>query len=96
MQAMADDRIPALPAVRRWLGNPVARAALRFIARNDDCGNRLDNAIRYYLDPADDDLCWRCRLAGHMVGYTLRRSSGLFGVSEDDIKKGLRKTVFLR
>lgn len=93
---MADDRIHALPAVRRWLGNPVARTLLRFIARNDDCGNRLTNAIHYYLDPADNDLCWRCRFAGHMVGHTLRRSSTLFGVSEDDIRRGLTETVFLR
>lgn len=92
---MTDARINALPAVRRWLGNPVARALLRFIARDDECGNRLDNAIRYYLDQ-NDGLCWRCRLAGHMVGLTLRRSSDLFGVSEDDIKKGLSETVFLR
>lgn len=92
---MTDDRINALPAVRRWLGNPVARALLRFVARDDECGNRLDNAIRYYLDQ-NDGLCWRCRLAGHMVGLTLHRSSDLFGVSGDDITSGLRETVFLR
>jgi len=92
---MADDRIHALPAVRRRLGNPFARALLRFVARDDGCGNRLTNAIRYYLDPTDV-LCWRCRLAGRMVGHTLRRSSDLFGVSEDDIRNGLRETVFLR
>ncbi len=92
---MTDDRIHALPAVRRQLGNPVARALLRFIIQEDNCGNRLTNAIRYYLDPTIE-LCWRCRLAGHIVGHTLRRSSDLFGVSEDDIRKGLTETVFLR
>ena len=92
---MTDDRIHALPAVRRRLGNPVARALLRFVARDDDCGNRLANAIRYYLGPTEG-LCWKCRLAGRMVGHTLHRSSDLFGVSEGDIKSGLRETVFLR
>ena len=92
---MADDRIHALPAVRRWLGNPVARALLRFVTRDDDCGNRLENAISYYLDPTCD-TCWKCRLAGRMVGHTLHRSSTLFGVSEDAIRSGLRETVFLR
>ena len=92
---MEDDRIHALPVVRRWLGNPVACALLRFIARDDECGNRLENAIRYYLDPTDE-LCWKCRLASHMVGYTLRRSSDIFGVSEDAIRRGLAETVFLR
>lgn len=92
---MEDDRIHALPVVRRWLGNPVACALLRFIARDDECGNRLENAIRYYLEP-DGGLCWKCRLAGHMVGYTLRRSSDIFGVSEEAIRRGLAETVFLR
>lgn len=92
---MADDRIHALPAVRRRLGNPVARVLLQFVIRDDDCGNRLENAIRYYPDPADD-LCWKCRLAGRMVGHTLRRSSDLFRVSEDDIRRGLTETFFLR
>lgn len=92
---MTDDRIHALPAVRRRLGNPIARTLLRFIIQDDECGNRLENAIQHYLDP-DDDLCWKCKLAGHMVGHTLRRSSDLFGISEEDIKKGLGETVFLR
>ncbi|MCE5338323.1 MAG: radical SAM protein [Methanomicrobiaceae archaeon] len=92
---MADDRIHALPAVGRWLGNPVARALLRFVTRHDDWGNRLENAISYYLDPTYD-TCWKCRLAGRMVGHTLHRSSTLFGVSEDDIRRGLAETVFLR
>jgi len=92
---MTDDRIHALPAVRRWLGNPFSRALLRFVVQDDDCGNRLTNAIRYYQDPSIE-LCWRCRLAGRMVGQTLHRSSNFFGVSEDDVRSGLRETVFLR
>lgn len=93
---MADDRIHALPAVRRWLGNPVARNLLRFVTRDDGCGNRLTNAVQYYRDPATDGLCWRCRLAGRMVGHTLHRSSALFGLNEDDIRSGLAEPVFLR
>ena len=50
---MTDDRIHALPAVRRWLGNPVARALLRFIIQDAECGNRLENAIQHYLNPTD-------------------------------------------
>lgn len=90
-----DDRIHALPAIRRWLGNPFARALLRFVTRNDRCGNRLENAVRYYLEPGDD-LCWKCRLSGRMIGHILHRSSTLFGVNEDDIRHGLQETIFLR
>jgi len=92
---MSDDRIHALPAVRRLLGNPVSRSMLRFVTQDDDCGDRLTNAIRYYQG-SSDGLCWRCRLAGRMVGYTLHRSSQIFGVNEDDIKKGLDEPVFVR
>ncbi|HQN92470.1 MAG TPA: radical SAM/SPASM domain-containing protein, partial [Methanoculleus sp.] len=92
---MSDDRIHALPAVRRLLGNPVSRSMLRFVTQDDDCGDRLTNAIRCYQG-SSDGLCWRCRLAGRMVGYTLHRSSQIFGVNEDDIKKGLDEPVFVR
>ncbi len=92
---MADERIYSFPAVRRWLGNPFALAALRFMTVKDDCGDRLTNAINYYLDPSETH-CWRCNLAGCMVGLTLRRSGKLFGVSEDDIRSGLSETVFQR
>ncbi|MFA6331850.1 MAG: radical SAM protein [Methanoregula sp.] len=39
-------------------------------------------------------MCWKCRLAGKIVGYTLRKSSNLFGVGNEDIKKGLAEPVF--
>ncbi len=92
---MADERIYSFGAVRRWLGNPFTLVALRFVTRKDDCGDRLTNAINYYLDPSET-RCWRCNLAGRMVGVTLRRSSDLFGVGEDEIRAGLSETVFQR
>jgi len=92
---MSDDITSAMAAVERWIGNPVSRAFLRFIATNDACGNRLSNAIDHYLGK-EMNLCWRCRLAGKMVGYTLQKSSRLFDVSDADIRKGLAEPVFKR
>jgi radical SAM protein with 4Fe4S-binding SPASM domain len=90
---MSDDSIHTFPAVRRWLGNPFALAALRFVAQKDKCGNRLSNAIQYYLNE-NDDFCWKCRLAGRMVGYTVTRGGKLFGVKEDSVRAGLSQKVF--
>ncbi|HZD42792.1 MAG TPA: radical SAM protein, partial [Methanomicrobiales archaeon] len=92
---MVDDSIHAFPAVRKWLGNPFTLTLLRFIVQNDRCGNRLSNAIHYYLNPSDE-YCWKCQLAGRMVGYTLKKSSDLFGVSETDIKNGISNPAYQR
>ena len=90
-----DDVTTAMAAVERWLGNPVSLSLLNFVATNDECGNRLSNAIDAYLG-TKKDLCWKCRLAGKIVGYTLHKSSNLFGVDESEIRGGLKETVFRR
>ncbi len=92
---MSDDITTAMAAVERWLGNPVSLSLLNFVATNDECGNRLSNAIDAYLG-TEKDLCWKCRLAGKIVGYTIRKSSHLFGVNEAEIRQGLAETVFKR
>ncbi|MEN6442714.1 MAG: radical SAM protein [Methanoregula sp.] len=92
---MTDDITASMAAVERWIGNPVSRACLRFVATHDECGDRLSNAIDLYLGK-EKHLCWKCRLAGKIVGYTLKKSSHLFGVSDADIRKGLAEPVFKR
>ena len=92
---MTDDVTTTMEAVERWLGNPVSLSLLNFVTADDECGNRLSNAIDAYLGKKQD-LCWRCRLAGKIVGYTLHKSSGIFGVDENEIRKGLSETVFKR
>ena len=92
---MSDDVTTAMAAVERWLGNPISLSLLNFVAANDECGNRLSNAIDVYLGK-DNGFCWKCRLAGKIVGYTINKSSELFGVSEEEIRQGLAETVFKR
>ncbi len=92
---MTEDVSTAMAAVERWIGNPVSRACLRFVTTHDECGDRLSNGIEYYLG-STKPLCWKCRLAGKIVGYTLQKGSSLFGVSSDDIKRGLAEPVFRR
>ncbi|HVN73921.1 MAG TPA: radical SAM protein [Methanoregula sp.] len=92
---MTDSVSSAMAAVEHWIGNPVSLALLNFVAAEDGCGNRLSNAIDIYLG-SEKDVCWKCRLASKIVGQTLRKSSSLFGVGEDDIRKGLAEPVFRR
>jgi len=84
-----------MAAVEKWLGNPLSIAMLNFVAVNDECGNRLSNSIDRYLGN-NKPLCWKCRLASQIVGRTLHTGSDLFGVSEEDIKEGLRDPVWKR
>ena len=84
-----------MTGIERWLGNPVTRAFLNFVAVDDECGNRLSNAIDRYLGN-DIDVCWKCRFAEKVIGYTIRRSSTLFGIEEETIKTGLSDPVYKR
>jgi len=92
---MTDDISSAMAAVKSWIGNPISLALLNFVATDDECGNRLSNALGAYMGE-EKDLCWKCRLAGRIVGQTLKRSSTLFGVTEADIRRGLSESVFRR
>jgi len=92
---VTDEFTLATAMVRMWLGNPLSLRLLRFVAAEDACGNRLSNAIDYYLDQKTD-VCWRCRLAGKILRHTVTRGGKLFGVSEEAIREGLGVTVFRR
>lgn len=91
---MPDDTYtPAIAAVARWLGNPLTREILKFVAKNDDCGNRLQNSIECYLG-IEHDLCLKCRTASWMLSQAMHRSSKLFDIKESDIKSGLSDRNF--
>ncbi|MBP2134192.1 radical SAM protein with 4Fe4S-binding SPASM domain [Methanomicrobium sp. W14] len=92
---MSDDITLAMAAVEKWIGNPFSLSLLRFVVSDDKCGNRLSNAIDSYLG-CDTDMCRRCRLAGKIVGYTVKKGGSLFGIDDDTIKEGLSNPVFKR
>ncbi|MGC9436133.1 MAG: radical SAM protein, partial [Methanomicrobiales archaeon] len=92
---MPDTVTIAVGAVRWWLGNPISLAMLRFLTGHDDCGYRLENAMDYYLTGSNGtEYCWKCRLAGRILGWTCRRGGSIFGVDETDIKGALSEEVF--
>jgi len=92
---MPDTVTIAVAAARWWLGNPVSLAMLRFLTRHDDCGYRLENAMDYYLNGSNgNEYCWKCRLAGRILGWTCRRGGAIFGISESDITAALSEEVF--
>jgi hypothetical protein len=84
---------PAITSVERWLGNPLSRHLLKFVATNDACGNRLNNAIDRYIGK-EHELCFRCRIASWMVGTALRRSGKLFDIREEDMQTGFSDPYF--
>jgi radical SAM protein with 4Fe4S-binding SPASM domain len=91
---MTDDTLtPAITAVERWLGNPLSRRILKFVATNDTCGNRLNNAIDCYIGQ-EHELCFKCRFASWMVGAALGRSGRLFDIAEVDLKTGFSDPYF--
>ena len=94
--AMTQDVTVAMAAVRKWIGNPVSLRMLRFVAARDRCGIRLAHGIDQYLGKGKTDLCWRCRLAGRIVGWTLGKGGEIFGIGEKDMKETLGNPVFAR
>jgi radical SAM protein with 4Fe4S-binding SPASM domain len=88
-----DNLVPAVAAVERWLGNPLTRHVLKFVAKKDDCGDRLRNSIECYLG-MEHDLCFKCRTASWMINQAMHRSSELFDIRESDIKEGLSDRRF--
>ena len=84
-----------MTGIERWLGNPLTRALLNFVATDDECGNRLLNAIDMYLG-SDKEVCWRCRLAEKIIGYTIHKSGRIFGIEEETIREGLSDPVYKR
>jgi radical SAM protein with 4Fe4S-binding SPASM domain len=93
---MTKDVTVAMAAVKKWIGNPISLRLLRFVSARDQCGNRLSNAIDQYLGKNTGDLCWRCRLAGGILGWTLGKGGDIFGIAEKDMKETLVNPVFAR
>ncbi|HVN65293.1 MAG TPA: radical SAM protein, partial [Methanomicrobiales archaeon] len=94
---MTQDVTVAMAALKKWIGNPVSLRLLRFVTEEDRCGNRLSNAIDQYLGKVPGhDLCWRCRVAGKIVGWTLGKGGRIFGIGEKDMKATLGNPVFRR
>jgi radical SAM protein with 4Fe4S-binding SPASM domain len=92
---MTHDVTVAMAAVKKWIGNPVSLRLLRFVTARDECGNRLSHAIDHYLGN-EAEVCWRCRLAGGIVGRTLGKGGEIFGIGEKDMKATLANPVFKR
>ena len=90
---MADEVTSSVIAMRKWLDNPLSRSMLKFIAKEDKCGNRLSIAIDYYLgEPVD--ACWKCRLAGRIVKTTLGAGEGAFNIRDEDVRNALSQLPF--
>ena len=95
MSEKKSDVTVTISTVKKWLGNPISRFLLKFVAKRDKRGNRLSLAIDYYLGK-NIEACWKCKLAGKIIKLVLSKGSGAFGVGEKEIKNALKKTVVKR
>ena len=90
---MEDEIAASFSTVKKWIGNPVSIGLLKFIAREDKCGNRLSLAIDYYLgEPVE--ACWKCRLAGRLVCRILSTGENFFGVRDNDVRNAFKQPPF--
>jgi radical SAM additional 4Fe4S-binding domain len=90
---LTDNITASFDVVKKWIGNPLSRAALRFFAKEDQCGNRLSLAVDYYLgEPVD--ACWKCRMAGRFMRRTLTTGEHFFGVKDAEVRSALGQPPF--
>jgi radical SAM protein with 4Fe4S-binding SPASM domain len=90
---MPDEITTTIGTVKKWLNNPLSRAILKFIAKDDKCGNRLSIAIDYYLGE-QVHACWKCRLAGRIVSATFNTGEKAFNIKDEDVKNTLRQPPY--
>ena len=88
-----DEITTSVSTVKKWIGNPLSIGSLKFIAKEDRCGNRLSLAIDYYLGE-QVEACWKCRLAGRIVSRILSEGGNFFGVQDDDVRNALKQPPF--
>jgi radical SAM protein with 4Fe4S-binding SPASM domain len=83
-------------SVQQWLGNPVAKAMLKYICGRSSRGwSRLEIALRRYTgEEIPCDL--RDRIASFIVKLMVGRGSFLFGYPEESLRDHLRDPVIRR
>jgi radical SAM protein with 4Fe4S-binding SPASM domain len=92
---MSERSIETVLSLKKSFDNPIFRALLKFIVKRDRCGNRLEIAIDQYLGKKVN-ACWKCRIAGKIVSYAIRKGEKVFSIPEKEVRKGLKENVFKR
>ncbi len=90
---MAEKSVETIISLKKSFDNPIFKRLLKFVVKRDKCGSRLEIAINQYLGKKVN-ACWKCKIAGKIVSYAIRNGGKIFGVSEKEIKEGLKENVF--
>ena len=79
--------------IEQWLGNGSIREFMRFCTRRDQCGRRIEHALKSYIGE-HEHVCIRCRLAAFAIrrfmGMILSKTKG----DEQEVKQYLKDPMW--
>ena len=74
--------------VNKWLGNPISRRFLRWIARREGSSSKLEKALKKYAGE-DVELSFQEKFAYLLTKLFLEKGAESFGISKEDVKKAI-------
>jgi len=81
--------------VKNWLGNPISRFLLRWIAKRKKGRSKLEIALKKYIGEAKG-LSFQENLAYLIVKFALNKGAESFGYSKEKMKESLKKPIVRR
>jgi radical SAM protein with 4Fe4S-binding SPASM domain len=79
--------------VDSWLDNPLSRRILQFCTTRDNCGRRVELALRKYAGE-DVKLCIQCSMAYHTISVILNSISTKSNLDSATIRQELRDPMW--
>lgn len=79
--------------IEKWLNNSISRSLLKFCTARDNCGRRVEIAIKNYIGK-DGDVCWKCNIASWIIKRILNYIISKTEIREEDINKNLNDFLF--
>lgn len=91
------ETLTAINTVKRWVDNPLSRFLLKYVCKEcDNCGRRLDIALRKYSGENDLSLCINCKIAASIVSFILNKGADSFDFPKEEFKKYFSDVIFRR
>ncbi|HDD71565.1 MAG TPA: radical SAM protein [Candidatus Aenigmarchaeota archaeon] len=81
--------------VNKWLGNPISRRFLRWIARREGGSSKLEKALKKYAGE-DVELSFQEKFAYLLTKLFIEKGAESFDISKEDVKKAMKESVVRR
>lgn len=79
--------------IEGWLGNRLVRKTLKFCARRDGCGRRMENSLKGFVGERPD-LCIRCKTSSFIVKNFMNAVLGKAGSGNENVKAYLKDPMW--